>query len=65
MEGCHCHGDQTRRMFAYLAIIFFGYILRISEVSKKILANFFPRKKLVILFGKIELGYILGDFFTS
>jgi hypothetical protein len=48
--------DQIGRLFAYWAIIYFGWILKITEIAF-ILGLLFPRKKVMFI--------ILGDFFTS
>jgi hypothetical protein len=57
--------DQIGRLFAYWAIIYFGWILKITEIAF-ILGRIFPRKKVMfIILRKEGLGYILGDFFTS
>jgi hypothetical protein len=59
----HSQGDQIGRIFAYWAIVYFGHLLKITEVGS--VGNFFQQKKnqKIIYFDKKRLGLHFGDFF--
>jgi hypothetical protein len=58
-------GDQIGRIFALLAIVYFGRFKKNCNSSPHFCAIFPLRIDYVLNLTKIGLGYILGDFFTN
>jgi hypothetical protein len=63
----YSQGDQVGRIFAYCAIAFSGkFFWKLKRRSKFVPSMLFSWTKLCgINFVKLELGHILGDYFTN